>query len=430
MLIRITLVGLLLLAPSLRAESPADYAAANLPKLLDLYQHLHRFPELSNMEAQTAARIAAELRTAGADVTTGVGGHGLVGIIKNGPGPTLMVRTDLDGLPVTEQTGLGFASTVKVKTSEGVESGAMHACGHDIHMTCFIALARYMAAHKDRWSGTLMLIAQPAEERGTGSLAMLKDGLYEKFARPDFGIGMHNDPTIPAGKVGLRAGAATSTSDAVDITLIGRGGHGAQPQSAIDPIIMASQLIVDLQTIISRERRATEPAVITVGSVHAGTQHNIIPNTADLQLTVRSCSDEMRKHLQEAIARKAKAVAISAGAPEPKVTVTEGTPSVINNADLTARLAQTFRRTLGDDNVLDIIPATWSEDFANYAVPTSGGGVPICFFRLGSISEGRMHSMKQPVSLHSPFYYPDAEPTILTGITAMTEAALDLLKRN
>ncbi len=414
---------------SVRAETPSDYASKNISPLLDLYQHLHRSPELSGMEEQTAARIAAELRNTGFTVTTGIGGHGLVGLLANGPpgsGPTLMVRTDLDGLPVTEATGLSYASTVKVKTAEGVESGVMHACGHDIHMTCFVALAQYMSTHKTDWTGTLMLVAQPSEERGTGALAMLKDGLYEKFARPNFVIAMHNDPTIPLGKVGVRAGAFTSNSDAIDIKMIGRGGHGAQPQAAIDPIVMASQLIMDLQTIVSRERRATEAAIITVGSVHAGTQHNIISDHADLQLTVRSYSEEMRRHLQEAITRKAKAAALSAGAPEPQIKITEGTPTVYNSDELTDRLARAFRATLGNENVLEVLPATWSEDFAQFRTPGNGVTIPICLFRVGSLSEGRF---AENLSLHSPKYYPDAEQTIITGSTAFISASLDLLKK-
>jgi len=413
---------------TLLAEEPRAWVKENLDSLITLYRHFHTHPELSYEEKETAARIAKEWRDAGFDVTTGVGKHGVVALLKNGTGPTLMLRTDLDALPVTEQTDLVYASKVKVTGADGAEVGVMHACGHDIHMTNLVGVARYLAANKDRWRGTLMLIGQPAEERGGGARAMLSDGLFERFPKPDFAVALHVDSYSPAGRVAYRAGYSLANVDSVDITMNGRGGHGAYPHTTIDPIVQAAELVVSLQTIVAREIKPIEPAVITVGSIHGGTKHNIIGNQCHLQLTVRSYSDEVRTHLLAAIRRKAKGIAVAYAAPDPVVSISEGTPSLWNDHDLTSRLVTVFKKSIGDENVTEGEPSMGGEDFSRYGK----AGVPILMFRLGSVDPQRMaryQRLKQlPPSLHSPLYYPDPEETLVTGVTTMASAALELLK--
>jgi hippurate hydrolase len=418
-------IALIVLATSLHAATPGDWARQNIGELTELYRHLHANPELSLMEEKTAARIAAELRAAGLEVTEKVGGHGVVGVLKNGAGPRLLIRTDLDALPVTEQTPVAYTSKVRVKTAEGVDTGVMHACGHDVHMTCFVGVARWMSGNKDRWGGTILFVGQPAEERVMGARAMLKDGLYERFGKPDFALALHVDSSLETGKVGHRAGYAMANSDSVDVTVFGRGGHGAHPELTIDPIVQAAHLVLELQTIVSREVSALEPAVITVGSIHAGTKHNIISDRAELQLTVRSYTEATRKLLFEAISRRAKGVAIAAGAPEPKIEIREGVPAVYNTDDLAARVVKVFQRVLGEANVVEARQTMGAEDFGLF----KQGGVPIFMYRLGSVSAQRLAATQPPVALHSPFYYPDAEPAIVTGVSTMCEAAMDLLKR-
>ncbi len=264
---------------------------AEFPSLEAFYKDLHTHPELSLMEVRSAAHVADELRKAGFDVTTNVGGTGVVGILKNGPGPTVMVRTDLDALPVTERTGRPYASTVRTRDRAGNEVGAMHACGHDMHMTCLIGTARTLAGMKDRWSGTLMFIGQPAEEVGAGARMMLDDGLFRRFPKPDYALALHCDARLQTGHVAFTEGLALANVDSVDITVKGRGGHGSAPHTTIDPIVIAARIVLDLQTIVSRETNPLDPCVVTVGSIHAGTKHNIIPNEAKLQITVRTTKD-------------------------------------------------------------------------------------------------------------------------------------------
>jgi len=304
----------------------------------------------------------------------------------------------------------------------------MHACGHDIHITSLIAVARYLGENKDRWHGTVVFIGQPAEERGEGALQMLNAGLFEKFPKPDFALAMHVDSTLASGRVGYLAGYALANVDSVDIKLRGRGGHGAFPHTTIDPIVEAARLILDLQTIVSREIKPTEPAVITVGSIHAGTKHNVIGDECDLQLTVRSYSENVRKKLLKAIRRKAAATAASSGAPEPTVEVTEGTPAMFNDEKLVERVVPVFRRVFGEDRVVPSEPSMGGEDFSRYGL----AGVPIFMFRVGSVDEKRLAGYERigqpPPSLHSPIYYPDPEPTLATGVEAMASAALELLK--
>lgn len=413
------------------AETPKKWVEENLDDVVKLYQHFHAHPELSFHEEETAARLAQEWKALGCDVTTGVGGHGVVALLENGDGPTVMLRTDMDALPVTEQTGLGYASKVKVTNpDDGTETGVMHACGHDIHMANLVGVARYLAANKDKWSGTLMMIGQPAEERGAGARAMLGDGLFKRFPKPDFAVALHVDSTAATGTVGLRSGYALANVDSVDITVQGRGGHGAYPHTTVDPIVQAAQLVMALQTIVAREVKPLEPAVITVGSIHGGTKHNIIGDSCHLQITVRSYSDKVRRQLLEAIQRKAKGVAVAAGAPEPKVKISEGTPSLFNDRELASRLADVFEQAVGEENVADAEPSMGGEDFSRYGK----AGVPILMYRLGSVDGRRLARFEQlgvsPPSLHSPLYYPDAQQTLATGITTMANAALELLQKS
>jgi hippurate hydrolase len=381
------------------------------------------------MEEKTAARIAGHFREDGFEVTTGVGGHGVVGLLRNGEGPVLMLRCDLDALPVTEQTPVPFASTRRVELAGGGSSGVMHACGHDLHMTNLVATARYMAGHRDDWAGTLMVIAQPAEERGAGARAMLKDGLFDRFPTPDFAVALHCTADKPAGKVGVLAGYALANVDSVDIKVKGRGGHGSAPHTAIDPIVQAADLVMALQTIVSREVKPIEPAVVTVGSIHGGTKHNIIGDECDLQITVRSYSDEVRQQVLSAIRRKANAIAMSYDAPEPEISISEGTPSLKNDAQLTARLKAVFEKTLGKEKVVVDTPSMGGEDFSQYG----RAGVPILMYRLGTISQKRLDRYAKlglpPPSLHSSQYYPEFEPSLRTGVMTMTAAALDLLAK-
>jgi hippurate hydrolase len=422
------LVLFALLAPTFAlATEPGQWARANLDELVRFYRELHQTPELSFHERQTAEKLAAALRALGAKVTTGIGGTGVVAILENGSGPRLMLRADMDALPVVESTQLIYSSKVKTKDDAGADVGVMHACGHDIHMTNLIGVARYLAANKDRWSGTVMFLCQPAEERGSGAKRMIQDGCFERFFKPDFSLALHVDGTLPTGSVGYRAGYTLANVDSVDIILRGRGGHGAYPHTTIDPIVQAAHLVLDLQTIISREIKPTEPAVITVGSIHGGAKHNVIGDSCHLQITVRSFSDDVRKHVLAAIERKAKAVALSAGAPEPKITISEGTPAMYNDEKLVERVVPVLTRTLGEEKVVPSEASMGGEDYSEYGL----AGVPIFMFRLGSVDPQRLAGYKrvgqEPPSLHSALYYPDAEETLATGVTAMAAAVLDLL---
>lgn len=417
-------------------RGPADGSAAavrawtksNLEKLLETYRHFHTHPELSLYEKETAAHIAELWQTAGFEVTTNVGGYGVVAILKNGSGPTVMLRTDLDALPVEEKTGLAYASKVKVKDAAGTEVGVMHACGHDIHMTHLVGVAQYFATHRSQWRGTLMLIGQPAEERVLGAKAMLDDGLFRRWPKPDFALALHVDSALEADRVGVRAGYSLANTDSVDITVLGKGGHGAYPHTTVDPIVTAAQLIVALQTIVSREVKPTEPAVVTVGSIHGGTKHNIIGDNCQLQLTVRCYSDEVREQLFKAIERKAKGVAMAAGAPDPIIKIIEGTPALYNDDKLSDRINDVFVRVFGDKSVTIAEQSMGGEDFSRYGK----AGVPVLMFRLGAVDAKRLARYRElgqdPPSLHSPLFYPDADQSLETGIVAMTTATLELMK--
>ena len=403
-----------------------------LPNLLELYKHLHANPELSLQEDKTSEKMAVELKKLGFEVTTKVGGYGVVGLFKNGPGPTVLVRTDTDALPVTEQTGVPYASTVKVRDRFGNNTGVMHACGHDLHMTCWVGTARALVALKNRWSGTLMFIAQPAEEIGVGARAMLADGLFKRFPKPDYAIALHCDSRLPIGQVAYSDGLALANVDTVDILVKGKGGHGAAPHTTIDPIVLSARIILDLQTIVAREVNPTDPAVVTVGSIHGGTKHNIIPNEVKLQLTVRSTKDSVRDHILKAIDRIAKAAAVGAGAPEPTVTVNldEFTPSTINDIPLTRRMTALFRDILKDENVKERPPIMGGEDFGRYGKE----GVPICMYFLGTIGKDKHEESQKPggpvlPSMHADSYVPLPEPSIRTGVTTLTVSVLDLLAK-
>ncbi len=417
-------------------ELVAKKIAADYPALEKFYIDLHLHPELSLMEEQTSAKVAAELRAAGFEVTEKFGGYGVVAMLKNGPGPTVLIRSDLDGLPVAEETGLSYASTVVTKDLSGTSVPVMHACGHDIHMSCLVGTARVLAAFRDRWSGTAILIGQPAEERVLGARAMLAAGLYTKFPKPDFALAIHDSATLPAGTVGTTEGFIMANVDTVDVTVFGLGGHGAAPHTTKDPIVLASRIVVALQTIVSREMRPTDPAVVTVGSFHGGTKNNIIPNEVKLGITLRSYSDEARVHLVEAVKRICRGEAIAAGLPDdkmPLVTVSpEGMSSTYNDPALTQRVHGAIAGWLGADAVKSIEPDMVSEDFSLFG--RTAERVPICLFRLGAIAPEKVADsartgMPLP-SLHSSKFAPVPEPTIRTGITAMTAEVLDLLVKN
>jgi amidohydrolase len=339
----------------------------------------------------------------------------------------LMLRADLDALPVAEQTGLTYASKVRTKDERGATVGVMHACGHDLHMANLVGVAKYLASHRDRWSGKLVVIGQPAEERGAGARAMLEDGLFSRFPRPDYAVALHVASDVPTGEIEYRPGYSQANVDSVDITVKGRGGHGAAPDTTIDPIVIAARLVLDLQTIISRELKPVDPAVITVGSIHGGNKHNVIGDECKLQLTVRSYTPEVREKLLAAIRRKSSAAATSAGAPEPVIEVSEGTPALFNDPELTTRVVEAIKKAIGEAHVTEAEPSMGGEDFSQYGL----AGVPVCMFKLGAVDQKRLNEFKTrdgpPPSLHSPLYYPDAEASLRVGVPAMVAAALELL---
>ncbi|MFQ5603754.1 MAG: amidohydrolase [bacterium] len=409
-----------------RVEQDYDYLA-------NLYKYLHRHPELSFQEANTAAKLANELSIQGYEVTQNVGGHGLVGVLKNGAGPIVLIRTDLDALPIIEQTGLKYASKVKIRNEKGDEVGIMHACGHDVHMTVFTGTARLLSQIRDQWQGTLVMIGQPAEEKGAGAKAMLADGLFSRFPRPDYCLALHVNSGMPAGTVGYCKGFALANVDAVDIVIRGVGGHGALPHDTKDPVVIAAQTILALQTIVSREIKPIEPAVVTVGSIHGGTKHNIISDEVHLQLTLRSYSDKVRNQIISAIERICKGIAEAAGVPLdrlPTVTVQdEFTPATYNDPEMTEKLKTVFEKVLGEKNVLKVEPIMAGEDFSRYGQVAPN--IPICIFWLGAVTPERFEKNQiEEVSfpsLHSSLFAPDPELSIKTGVQTMTAAALELL---
>lgn len=404
---------------------------AEFPSLDAIYKDFHRNPELSMQEVRTAGIMAKELKALGFAVTEKVGTTGVVGVLKNGQGPTVLVRADMDALPVTEATALPYASKVIARDKAGREVGVMHACGHDIHMSSQLGTARALVKLKDQWKGTLVFICQPGEEIGTGARLMLEDGLFEKFPKPDYCLALHCDPTIETGAVHYSEGLAMANVDTVEITINGKGGHGAAPHVTVDPIVLAARVILDLQTIVSREMSPTDPAVVTVGSIHGGTKSNIIPNDVKMQLTVRSTNDKARKHILDAIERICKAAAVGARAPEPVITLlpNEFTPALYNDKKLTKKTCELFREILGDANVRERLPLMGGEDFSRYALK---GQIPIFMYFLGTADKARYEAAKQPggrpmPGMHSDSYYPEPA-AIKVGTRTMTLAVLDLMQ--
>ena len=403
------------------------------PRLFELYKLLHTHPELSLHEEKTGQRIADELKETGLEVTTRVGGHGVVGVLRNGRGPTILVRTDLDALPVKEQTGLPYASNVRTTDDKGAEVEVMHACGHDVHMTVLVGAARTLVSLKDRWQGTLVMIGQPAEEKGSGARKMLADGLFTRFPKPDFCLALHVKADLPSGSLGYIEGYALGNVDSVDITIRGVGGHGAWPHKTKDPIVLAAETVLALQTIVSREIAPGEPAVVTVGSIHGGTKHNIIPDEVQLQLTLRSYTDEVRAQTIAAINRMTRGLADAAGVPEdrlPIVTLKENefTPATYNDPALTRRLAGAFKNWFGETTVQQVKPVMGGEDFSEYG--RTPDKIPICIFWLGAVKPELVQESEKTgkalPSLHSSQFAPLPEPTIKTGVIAMTAAVLEL----
>jgi len=395
-----------------------------------LYLDLHRNPELSLHEVQTSAKLAERMKTLGYEVTTNVGGTGVVAVLRNGPGHTILLRTDMDALPVEEKTGLAYASHATFTKEGGTVVSVMHACGHDIHMSSWYGTAKLMAANRKSWHGTLVFIGQPAEEIVAGASAMLKDGLYTRFPKPDFALAIHDESALPAGQVGYIAGYAQAASDVVDITIFGRGGHGARPQDTVDPIVIGARTVVALQTIVSREIDPHDDAVITVGVFRGGTQFNIIPDDVTLGLTVRSYKPEVRDHLLSAIERITKGEAMAGGAPrEPVVKVTPGAHAMYNDPQLTNRVAGALRTSLGPSYVVELPPKMVSEDFADYSL----AGVPSAMFFVGAVEPDKFAAAQKSGTplpgLHSSLWAPDYEPTLKTAITTETTALLEELGR-
>lgn len=429
-----------LTAAAMTASTPAaaaslqDSIRTDMPMLMTLYRDLHANPELSMQEVRTPAKLAPEMRKLGFDVTEHVGKTGLVAVMKNGPGPVLLLRADMDALPVTEQTGLPFASKVRATARSGVETGVMHACGHDTHIATWLGTARRLLAMKAQWSGTLVMILQPGEETVEGAKAMLDDGLYTRFPKPDYLLAFHDAAALPAGQIGITPRYALASVDSVNITVHGVGGHGAYPQTTKDPIVLGARIVEALQTLVSRENNPFEPAVVTVGSFHAGTKNNIIPDEAKLQLTVRSYPPEVQKKLVDGIRRIVRGEAIAAGLPEdkmPEVTISENAPSTFNTDAFSSRLRSLFTDHFGAGRVVETKPIMASEDFSQYwradqskqAVIFWVGGTPKAKWDAAGGDESKLPS------LHSPLWAPDAETVISTATEAMTVAALDVLKR-
>ena len=430
------LILALLTAVTAHAADPLDrFIEEQQPSLIKLYEHLHANPELSFHEEKTSARMAQEIRAAGFEVTEKVGGFGVVAVLKNGPGRTLLVRTDLDGLPVREIGSAPYVSKTVTKDDSGNDVSVMHACGHDMHMTCWVGAARALAASKDQWKGTLVFIAQPAEERGMGALAMIDDGLFERFPKPDVCLALHCDAGLAVSTFGVTSGPATASTDTVDILVKGVGGHGAMPHTTKDPIVLASQIVLALQTIDSRELHPIEPVVITVGKFNGGTKHNIIPDKVELGLTVRTTSAETREKVLESIKRICRGLGIAAGLPEnllPEIKLTgPGTPSLYNNPELTARVSSVWSEAFGKASLIERKTTMAGEDFSRYTMTSDK--IPVFLAWLGTVAPEKVVKANKNgemlPSLHSPFYRPEAAPSITFGVKAMTLAVMSELKR-
>jgi len=429
--------------PAVAQQSLDAMVDREITSLVATYKMLHASPELSHREEKTSAFFATQLRALGYTVTEHIGkydrpgftGYGVVAVMKNGDGPTVLVRTDLDALPVEEKTGLPYASTVKAKNDAGQDVGVMHACGHDIHITNMLGTAKVLAQLKEHWHGTLVLIGQPAEETVDGARAMLADGLYTRFPKPDFAIALHDSADVEAGRVVYCPGYAMASSTSIDVVIRGLGGHGSKPEATKDPIVMAAEIILQLQTIVSRENSPLDPAVVTVGSIHGGTKRNIIPDEVTLQLTTRTFKEDVRLRIIASIERIAKGVALAAGVPEDrapiiKVVESENAPALYNDPKLTERVATAIGRAIGTDNVTKVAPLMGSEDFGRFSLDRQ---IPAFMFWLGAIEPSRVEASRKsgkPLpSLHSSLFEPLPEPTLRTGVRAMTAAVLELMKK-
>ena len=429
-------------AVAVAAQGVDATVSPQLPGLVETYKGIHSHPELSHHEERTAAILAAELRKAGYKVAERVGkypdgsqAYGVVGILENGPGPRLLIRADMDALPIVEQTEVPYASHLRAKNAAGQDVGVMHACGHDVHVTTLIGTARTLSALRAQWHGTLMLIGQPSEETIDGAKAMLVDHLYERFGRPDFAVALHDTNELSAGTVALVSGAAQAGSTSVDVTLRGIGAHGAHPQSAKDPVVMAGEFIVQLQTIVSRQEDPSDPSVVTIGTIHGGTKRNIIPNEVKLEITARAFSDRARQIIIDGIRRTAAGVALSAGVPEnlaPVVTVLEdeSAPVMYNDPALSARVKAALIAALGVQNVLTSSPVMESEDFGNFSL--EGHKIPALMFGLGAMDAEKLSAARAAGNSlpgpHNALFQPVPEPTLRAGVTAMSSAAIALLQ--
>jgi len=424
-------------------QTPQSIAEAELPSLLGIYKDIHSHPELSGYEERTAALVAKELRAAGCQVTEHLGKYenskhkacGVVGVMRNGDGPTVLVRTDMDALPVEEETGLPYASKVIAKNDEGKDVHVMHACGHDAHIAAFIGIALSLGKLKDQWHGTIVFVAQPAEEIGTGARALLKDGLYDRFGKPNFALGFHDKADLQTGHIGVTEGYTSANVDSVDVTVRGIGGHGSYPHKTKDPIVLAAEIINAWQTIASRDNNPLDPVVITVGSIHGGTKHNIIPDEVKMQITVRTYKSEVRERVLADIERIAKGCAAAAGIPAdlaPIVSVPKDLVALAtyNNPELTKRLVAVWKKSLGDENVEIVDPTMGGDDFSEYSL--SDHSIPAVYFHFGAVEPAKITEYKQAgkelPTLHSSKFAPVPEPTIRTAIIGMTAAVLDLMK--
>src|SRR6266478_6156348 len=429
--------------PIMAQQSLDAMVDREITSLVATYKMLHASPELSHREEKTSAFFAAQLRANGYTVTEHIGkydrpgftGYGVVAVMKNGDGPTVLVRTDLDALPVEEKTGLPYASRVKTRNEAGQDVSVMHACGHDVHITNMIGTARVLATLKDQWHGTLVILGQPAEETVTGARALLADGLYARFPKPDFVLALHDSADVEAGKITFCPGYAMASSTSVDLVIRGLGGHGSKPEATKDPVVIAAQTVLALQTIISRENSPLDPAVVTIGSIHGGTKRNIIPDEVVMQLTIRTYKEEVRQHILTSIERIAKGIASAAGVPDDrapilKVIESEGAPSLYNDPQLTERITNALGRAIGADEVVKAPPLMASEDFGRLSLDHQ---IPAFMFWLGAIEPSRVEASRKsgkPLpSLHSSLFEPLPEPTLRTGIKAMTTAVLELMKK-
>ena len=419
-------------------------AESELPSLLAIYKDIHAHPELSAHEEHTSSLVAKELREAGCEVTEKFGkydnpnlkGYGVIGVMKNGEGRTVLVRTDMDALPVHEETGLPYASTVVAKNDDGKDVPVMHACGHDAHMSAFIGTARALQRLKGQWQGTILFVAQPAEETGNGARALLKAGLYNRFGKPDFALGFHDKADLQTGHIGVTEGYTYANVDSVDLTVRGVGGHGAYPYKTKDPIVLSAEIINALQTIASRANNPLDPIVVTVGSIHGGTKHNIIPDEVKMQITVRTYKSDVRDRVLADIDRTAKGCAMAAGVPADRAPIVEVlkdqfTPATYNNPELTKRLVAVWKKALGPQNVDMVEPTMGGEDFSEYSLPDHS--IPAVDFHIGAVDPAKITEYKKEgkelPSLHSSKFAPVPEPTIRVGIIGMTSAVLDLLKK-